>query len=54
MKTGLTTISLACLSTSEEDKAVGFYESLGFEKRTVVTAPPLSDKQSLRLFEQRA
>ncbi|WP_085261475.1 VOC family protein [Mycolicibacter terrae] len=32
--TGLTTISLVCLPTPEQDKAVAFYESLGFEKRT--------------------
>ena len=31
---GLTTISLVCLPTPEQDKAVAFYESLGFEKRT--------------------
>jgi catechol 2,3-dioxygenase-like lactoylglutathione lyase family enzyme len=33
-KTGLTTISLVCLPTPEQDKAIAFYESLGFEKRT--------------------
>lgn len=33
-KTGLTTISLVCVPTLEQDKAVAFYESLGFEKRT--------------------
>jgi catechol 2,3-dioxygenase-like lactoylglutathione lyase family enzyme len=32
--TGLKTISLVCLPTIEQDKAVAFYESLGFEKRT--------------------
>ena len=32
--TGLTTISLVCLPTPDKDKAVAFYESLGFEKRT--------------------
>jgi len=32
--TGLKTISLACVPTVEQDKAVAFYESLGFEKRT--------------------
>jgi catechol 2,3-dioxygenase-like lactoylglutathione lyase family enzyme len=32
--TGLTTISLVCVPTIEQDKAVAFYESLGFEKRT--------------------
>ncbi|WP_428339454.1 VOC family protein [Mycobacterium sp.] len=32
--TGLTTISLVCVPTVEQDKAVAFYESLGFEKRT--------------------
>lgn len=31
---GLTAISLVCLPTPEQDKAVAFYESLGFEKRT--------------------
>ena len=34
--TGLTTISLVCVPTVEQDKAVAFYESLGFEKRTDV------------------
>ena len=33
-KIGLTTISLVCLATPDQDKAVAFYESLGFEKRT--------------------
>lgn len=33
-KTGLTTISLVCVPTPEQDKAVAFYESIGFEKRT--------------------
>lgn len=33
-KTGLATISLVCMPTPEQDKAVAFYESLGFEKRT--------------------
>ena len=28
--TGLTTISLVCVPTVEQDKAVAFYESLGF------------------------
>ncbi|MGA8332914.1 MAG: VOC family protein [Mycobacterium sp.] len=32
--TGLTAISLVCVPTVEQDKAVAFYESLGFEKRT--------------------
>jgi catechol 2,3-dioxygenase-like lactoylglutathione lyase family enzyme len=32
--TGLGGISLVCLPTVEQDKAVAFYESLGFEKRT--------------------
>lgn len=31
---GLTTIGLVCVPTPEQDKAVAFYESLGFEKRT--------------------
>ncbi|MEO6792853.1 MAG: VOC family protein [Mycobacterium sp.] len=34
INTGLTTISLVCVPTPEQDKAVAFYESLGFEKRT--------------------
>lgn len=34
INTGLATISLVCLPTPEQDKAVAFYESLGFEKRT--------------------
>ena len=32
--TGLTTIGLVCVPTPEQDGAVAFYESLGFEKRT--------------------
>src|SRR5271155_913168 len=32
--TGLTTISLVCVPTIEQDTAIAFYESLGFEKRT--------------------
>ncbi len=32
--TGLRGISLVCVPTLEQDKAVEFYESLGFEKRT--------------------
>jgi catechol 2,3-dioxygenase-like lactoylglutathione lyase family enzyme len=32
--TGLKTINLVCLATVEQDKAIAFYESLGFEKRT--------------------
>jgi catechol 2,3-dioxygenase-like lactoylglutathione lyase family enzyme len=31
---GLRGISLVCVPTVEQDKAVAFYESLGFEKRT--------------------
>lgn len=34
IKTGLSTINLICLPTPEQDKAIAFYESLGFEKRT--------------------
>lgn len=33
-KVGLTGISLVCVPTPDQDKAVAFYESLGFEKRT--------------------
>src|SRR4051812_7802182 len=32
--TGLGTISLVCVPTVEQDRAVEFYESIGFEKRT--------------------
>jgi catechol 2,3-dioxygenase-like lactoylglutathione lyase family enzyme len=32
-KTGLRGISLVCVPTVEQDKAIEFYESLGFEKR---------------------
>ena len=32
--TGIHGISLVCLPTQEQDKAIEFYESLGFEKRT--------------------
>jgi catechol 2,3-dioxygenase-like lactoylglutathione lyase family enzyme len=31
--TGLRGISLVCLPTVEQDRAIAFYESLGFEKR---------------------
>jgi catechol 2,3-dioxygenase-like lactoylglutathione lyase family enzyme len=34
--TGLRTISLVCVPTVEQDRAVEFYESLGFTKRTDV------------------
>lgn len=33
-KTGLRSISLVCVPTVDQDRAVEFYESLGFEKRT--------------------
>lgn len=32
--TGLRGISLVCVPTIDQDKAIAFYESLGFEKRT--------------------
>ena len=32
--TGIRTISLVCVPTPDQDKAIAFYESLGFEKRT--------------------
>jgi len=32
--TGLRELSLICLATPDQDRAVEFYESLGFEKRT--------------------
>lgn len=34
IQTGLKAMSLVCLPTPDQDKAVAFYESLGFEKRT--------------------
>jgi catechol 2,3-dioxygenase-like lactoylglutathione lyase family enzyme len=34
--TGLMSVGLVCLPTTEQDEAVAFYESLGFEKRTDV------------------
>ncbi|MEB3069639.1 VOC family protein [[Mycobacterium] vasticus] len=34
VNTGLSTINLICVPTPEQDKAIAFYESLGFEKRT--------------------
>jgi catechol 2,3-dioxygenase-like lactoylglutathione lyase family enzyme len=32
--TGIRQLSLVCVATPDQDKAIGFYESLGFEKRT--------------------
>lgn|SRR4051794_16605083 len=32
--TGLRGVSLVCVPTVEQDRAIAFYESLGFEKRT--------------------
>ena len=32
--TGIRGISLVCVPTTEQDKAIAFYESIGFEKRT--------------------
>ena len=32
--TGIRQISLVCIPTVEQDRAIEFYESLGFEKRT--------------------
>jgi len=32
--TGIRTISLVCVPTLEQDRAIEFYESIGFEKRT--------------------
>jgi catechol 2,3-dioxygenase-like lactoylglutathione lyase family enzyme len=32
--TGIRSLSLVCVPTPDQDKAVAFYESLGFEKRT--------------------
>ena len=39
--TGIGSISLVCIPTSEQDRSIAFYESLGFEKRTDV---PFGDK----------
>jgi catechol 2,3-dioxygenase-like lactoylglutathione lyase family enzyme len=33
-QTAIRRISLVCVTTPEQDKAVAFYESIGFEKRT--------------------
>jgi predicted enzyme related to lactoylglutathione lyase len=32
--TGLRQLSLVCLATPDQDSAIAFYESIGFEKRT--------------------
>ncbi|MGO9974678.1 MAG: VOC family protein [Solirubrobacteraceae bacterium] len=32
--TGIRQISLVCVPTSDQDRAIEFYESMGFEKRT--------------------
>jgi catechol 2,3-dioxygenase-like lactoylglutathione lyase family enzyme len=32
--TGIRQISLVCVSTPDQDRAIEFYESIGFEKRT--------------------
>jgi catechol 2,3-dioxygenase-like lactoylglutathione lyase family enzyme len=32
--TGLRRLSLVCLATPDQDSAIAFYESIGFEKRT--------------------
>jgi catechol 2,3-dioxygenase-like lactoylglutathione lyase family enzyme len=32
--TGIRALNLVCVGTPDQDKAVAFYESLGFEKRT--------------------
>lgn len=32
--TGIREISLVCVPTTDQDKSIAFYESLGFEKRT--------------------
>ena len=34
MATGIRAISLVCVPTPDQDTAIAFYESLGFEKRT--------------------
>ncbi|MGH2914783.1 MAG: VOC family protein [Solirubrobacteraceae bacterium] len=38
--TGLRQICLVCVPTVEQDRAIEFYESLGFEKRTDTTFGP--------------
>jgi hypothetical protein len=41
VKTGaIGRISLICVPTREQDRAIAFYESLGFEKRTDITFGP--------------
>jgi catechol 2,3-dioxygenase-like lactoylglutathione lyase family enzyme len=35
-KTGLTGISLICVGSSDQDRSIAFYESLGFEKTSDV------------------
>ena len=35
--TGIRQIGLVCVPTREQDRAIAFYESLGFEKRTDIT-----------------
>lgn len=32
--TGIAALTLVCVTTPEQDRAVAFYESIGFEKRT--------------------
>ncbi len=34
--TNIREISLVCVATPDQDRAIGFYESIGFEKRTDV------------------
>ncbi len=41
VKTGaIGRLSLICVPTREQDRAIAFYESLGFEKRTDITFGP--------------
>ena len=41
VKTGaIGRLSLVCVPTREQDRAIAFYESLGFEKRTDITFGP--------------
>ena len=37
---GIRQISLVCVPTRDQDRAIAFYESLGFEKRTDTTFGP--------------
>jgi len=40
VKTGIGRLSLVCVTTPDQDRAISFYENLGFEKRTDI---PMGD-----------